>query len=95
MRSPTHMRDYLFFFTSSADGKILVRSIDTKKLELRMIEYVVFGTIGVGVFILVALITSFPREPDNVRLEKSFLGESNPLPSFTDAAEVKWVRLLL
>jgi len=54
-----------------------------------MIDYIVFGTIGVGVLILVALITSFPREPDNLRHEKSFLGDKNPLPSFTDAAEVK------
>ncbi|CBY08963.1 unnamed protein product [Oikopleura dioica] len=53
-----------------------------------MIDYIVFGTIGVGVLILVALITSFPREPDNLRHEKSFLGDKNPLPSFTDAAEL-------
>ena len=53
-----------------------------------MIEYVVFGTIGVGVLILAALVTSFPREPDNVRHEKTFLNENKPIPSYKDPSEV-------
>ena len=41
---------------------------------------IVVGCCTVLVLILVLLIVSFPRKPDNVRHEKSFLNDSSLLP---------------